>query len=591
MEYTRLGLSNGEKLKAEHIAHMEDALQALSENADREYADSVTEQIVSDAGFSIDGFCRPAPKSGELFGANTGYSRTDYVDISGYDSVTVHCRPRTDSVSPCVWFDADREYISGETASVLEESDFTYEVPEAAVYGIFSSEKTMVSDRTVFGTKTVSLSDVVDRLEKVSSLQRVCYISSNGSDDNDGQTADTPVLTLEQAGKICSGDGELVFLEGDYYNLDFDLSAFAKVSTNGNVRLIYHTGKFTEATPATGYTRVYTVPYTGSYSNYLWQMDVPDANTAIGAEERHPLQRNRTHRLEHTRLYPVTKFDTTSSDPAGFLTTMENTTDKWMYYMDGTNCYFTVPDADLAAHPVIIPGKTTLKASEKKHIHIFGLKIYFASILTTNLSGVLDGLTVGYHTASGAIMWDNTFGLTLNNCEAVAGANDGINGHDSGDITCYNCWGHDNADDGESDHETCHIIQYGGLYEYNGNGCTPASGASGEYINTICRNNGAWDWVSDPAGTGFSAQNTSTTEPALMYCIGCQSAGNKIGFRQKTTSKATFVNCVSKDDETAYGSGTQINCVVEEERLRYTSEEWIFTLEDGSAVTKQVVVK
>ena len=485
--------------------------------------ETTTERIVNDSDFKIDGFVRPVG----TFGTNDMYARTDYIDISAYTSLNTHVRPRTDSVSPCAWFDASKKFIYAEECSQddLGEADRTYTVPNGAVYAIFSSEKTVTNDRTVDGVRSVFVPGAGGGYV---SAQMKCYISPDGSDDNDGLTVDSPVLTLEQAGKICSGDGELVFTEGDYYNLDFDLSMFAKVSTIGNARLVYHTKKFTEATLVEGYTRVYAAPYTGSYSNYLWQMDVPDANTAISAEERHPLQRNRTHRLEHTRLYPVTKFDTASSDLAGFLTTMENTSDKWMYYMDGTNCYFTTPSPYFATHPVIVPSKTTLKASEKKNVHISGLKIYFASILTTNLSGVLDGLTVGYHTASGAIMWDNTFGLTLNNCEAVASTNDGINGHDSGDITCFNCWGHDNADDGESDHETCHIIQYGGLYEYNGNGCTPASGASGEYISTICRNNGAWDWVSDPAGTGFSAQSSSTTGAANMYCIGCYSYGNNI---------------------------------------------------------------
>lgn len=596
------GMDNGEIIVGEYSDILEQWRHELFEadddsDPDSGYTEYVTEQVATDLDFSIDGFCRPTPKSnGELFGTNTGYSRTDYVNIAEYERITVHVRPRTDSVSPCVWFDGNKNYISGEIAAVLEESDFTFTVPKGAVYAIFSSEKTITSARTVFGTKMVSLVDVLDDLQKkvnaLSTAQGVCYLSVSGSDDNDGHTPNTPVQTLGKVRELLAEDGELIFMAGDYYNVNYDLSSFAKVSTIGNVRFIYHDKKFTEAALVEGYARVYSVPHTGNYSDYLWQFDVPDANTAISAEERHPLQRNRTHRLEHTRLYPVTKFDTTSADLAGYLATMEATTDKWMYYMDGSNCYFTVPDADFASHPVIIPSDTTLKASEKKTVYISDLKVYFASILTTNLSGVLDGLTVGYHTKSGAIMWDDTFGMTLKNCEAVASTNDGINGHDSGDIVCYNCWGHDNSDDGESDHEECHIIQYGGLYEYNGNGCTPASGASGEYISTICRNNGAWDWVSDPAGTGFSAQSASTTGAAQMYCIGCYSYGNKIGFRQKNNSKATFINCVSKNDETAFGAGTQINCdAFDHEHSGYKTEEWTFELDDGTSVTKQVVVK
>ena len=567
-------------LTEEEKAIVRKNIGAAAENGADHY-ETITEQIVSDSDFSIDGFCRPAPKSGELFGTNTGYCRTDYIDISAYTSLTIHTRPRSDSCSPCVWFDATKTYISGETAEILEESDYTYDVPEDAVYAIFSSEKTIENKRYVNGVKTVFVPGGGGGITLVESK---CYISPNGSDDNDGLTPSTPVLTINRVKEIISSNGELVFMGGDYHNFSYDLSLFSKVSTTDNVRWIYYSTKFTSATLLDGYTRIYVTPYTGSYSNYLWQLDVPDLNTAISAEERHPLQRNRACRLEHTRIYPVTKFDTTSTDLAGYLATMEATTDKRMYYMDGTNCYFTAPSDDFEYNPIIIPGSTVLKATSKREVSISNLKIYFASILTTNLSGVLDNLTVGYHTKNGAIMWDNTFNLTLNNCEVAASTNDGINGHTAGDIVCYNCWGHDNADDGESDHEECHIIQYGGLYEYNGNGCTPASGASGEYFDTICRNNGAWDWVSDPAGTGFSAQSTSTTGAATMYCVGCCSTGNKIGFRQKNSSRSTFINCVSKDDETAFDSGTQINCAVADSYVTMVA-----TLGDGSTVTYKVL--
>ena len=542
--------------------------------------------------FNIDGFCRPKPKDEELFGTNTSYTRTDYIDISVYDTIIVHCRPKSTSVSPCTWFDINKNYISGEevTEAELKEANFTYEVPNGAVYAIFSSAKTTTGEKRVIGNKLLSFSDVVydlkKKLENIPGAQAVCYISTGGSDENDGLTADTPVLTLSRVNELLDSNGELIFTEGDYYNFDYDLSNFSKVTSIGNVRLIYYSEKFTSATLVDGYTKVYSIPYTGSYSKYLWQFDAPDTNTEISQEERHPLQRNRSYRLEHTRLYPVIKFDETSTDLSGFLTTMETSVDKYMYYMDGENCYFTAPNTDFVTNPIIVPMSKTLKASEKRTVNISGLKIYFANILTTNLSGVLDNLTVGYNAEKDAIRWDNTFNLTLNNCEVVASMRDGINGHYNGDITCYNCWGHDCPDDGESDHEECHIIQYGGLYEYNGNGCTPASGASGEYINTIVRKSGAWDWVDDPTGTGFSAQG----EGALMYCIGCHTSDCIIGFRQYSSGKSTYVNCVSKNDVTAYHNGTQVNCSTLKENEQYNTETWTFEMEDGSTVSKQVVV-
>ena len=165
-----------------------------------------------------------------------------------------------------------------------------------------------------------------------------------------------------------------------------------------------------------------------------------------------------------------------------------------------------------------------------------------------------------YSTGAGCIRWDDTFGLTLNNCEVGAGSNDGINGHTSGDITCFSCWGHDMADDGESDHEECHIVQYGGLYEYNGNGCTPASGATGEYYNTFVRNCGDFDWVKDNGGSGFSLQSDYTS----IYCNGCIASNCKIGFRETGSDNPVgmFVNCISHKNGIHFNGDCQkFNCI------------------------------
>lgn len=525
----------------------------------------VAEQIAIDTDFNISGFCRPshgASSSGELFGDNDKYLRTNYINISNYNILRVTVRPATNSVSPCVFFREDNEesYISGITPAQdqLVKTEFEIEVPEDAVYAIFSSRIDTSFSYSVVGIRLVPA-------EEIETTQPVCYISPTGSDENSGKTSKDPILTLTRASKLLKSCGELIFMEGDYENLDYDLSSFSKVSTMGDVRLIYYSQKLSEATLVGGYQRVYSVPCSDTLSGYLWQLNIPDANTAILAEEYHPLQRKRQFRLEHTRIYPVTKFDTVSTDLAGYLATLESTTNKQMYYSDGTNCYFTAANSDFLTNPIIVPKSKTLKASEKRSVNISGLKIYFANILTTKLSGELNNLIVGYNKEKDAIRWDDTFNLVLNNCEVAATPRDGINGHYSGEITCYNCWGHDCQDDGESCHENCHIIQYGGLYEYNGNGCTPASGGTGEYINTIVRRSGGWDWaetISDSnPGSGFSAQGSDDSNiGAQMHCISCYAENCYIGFRKNSTGKSTYINCVSKNNTIAYGDGTQINC-------------------------------
>jgi len=511
-----------------------------------------TETLLTNADFAIEGFMRPA---GTISTSN-GYQRTDYVDISDYHTLIIHCKANSTSVAPVVYFDKDKTYIKGETATDVAETDFTYSVPESAVYGIFSCGT--LASRKVEGQREVSAIDLVLEMQAIANK---IYISPDGSDDNDGLTQETPIQTIAKAKKILDTNGELVFMPGQYENLNYDLSLFAKVSTIGEAKLVYYKEKITSATLASGYTRVYQAPISSvNHVNFIWQHDVNDEATLILEEERHPLQRNRTHRLRSTRIYQASAIDTTSTTVGEFCSTIENTTDKYMYYIDAENSmlYFSAPDADFVSHPIIFPPSTGLSASAQRKVDISGLDIMYSYIITKGLSGVLNNVKCSYNSSPGSFRWDDTFDLILMNCEAAASTNDGINGHYNGDITCFNCWGHDCCDDGESDHETCHIIQHGGLYEYNGNGCTPASGASGEYYNCIVRNNGDFPWVTDKAGTGFSAQGVS----AYIYCVSCLSSNCKIGFRYSGEgSTATFLNCVSVGDDVSYGTGTQINCV------------------------------
>lgn len=509
------------------------------------------ETILTNAAYTITGFMRPA---GTISTSN-GYERTDYIDISDYHTLTIHCKPNSISVAPVVYFDVNKSYIKGETATETTETDFTYSVPDSAVYAIFSSGT--LASRNVVGIKDVSALDLV--LE-IADIADKIYISPTGSDDNDGLTKETPILTLSKAKKILHSDGELIFLEGEYENFAYDLAAFSKVSTVGEAKLVYYREKISAANLVDGLTRVYQAPITNkSYTGQLWQHNINDEATSIIPEERHPLQRNRTHRLRSTRIYLASNFDTTSTTTAEFCATIEATTDKYMYYIDTTNSviYFSAPDADFTAHPIIVPSATKLTASCERKVDISGLDIMYAAIATKGLTGILNNVKVSYSSNTGCIQWDYTFDLILMNCEVAASTNDGINGHWAGDITCFNCWGHDCADDGESDHEACHIIQHGGLYEYNGNGCTPASGASGEYYNCIVRNNAGHAWVTDNDGSGFSAQGVA----AHIYCMGCLAIGCDEGFRcLGDGSLGTFINCVSQNNNKAFVDGVQINC-------------------------------
>ena len=148
----------------------------------------------------------------------------------------------------------------------------------------------------------------------------------------------------------------------------------------------------------------------------------------------------------------------------------------------------------------------------------------------------------------------------------TTGGGDGFNVHtsdtsisDRSCVTFENCWSHDNSDDGESCHEHCNSIHYGGLFEYNGSGITPATGGNAQCYNVLVRRNGSHAWVEDATGTGFSAQGSD----AHCQCMGCVSQNNVKGYNLSGTGSTFYAaNCISQNDTTAYSSvDTTLNCL------------------------------
>lgn len=507
--------------------------------------------------FSIEGFLKP---DGTISTTSSSI-RTDYINVSAYERIIVNVRTSAVSISPAVWFDADKNYISGETGvtSTTGPTEYEYNVPEGAVYVISSSAVSKSDGKCIYGIYERAILNNSNKLS-------VCYISPNGTDSNDGATANTPIATFEKAKSILDSNGELIFLEGDYWNYNIDLSAFAKISTIGSARIIIYKNKVTSAELLDGYTRVYSTPFAYSF-NYenLWQHDVPDEMTLIPDIDRHPVHNWRTHRLTSTRLYRAETVEE-----------IENTTDRYMYYIDTTNdvMYFSAPNSDFENHPIIVPGNNEIAASTNRTVDISGLEVQYATLNVGKLSGTISNCKVFFAQVVGCIIWDHAYGLTLYQCEAGGSANDGINGHGDGKIVAYDCYVHDCRDDGESCHNLCVITQFGGLYEYNGNGCTPATMGGASYYNVHIRHaSGNFPWTEGQKGTGFFASEATaaTTAPdgsrasAYMYCNSCVAEDCVSGFRATNSGDrgpaVIYVNCVAKENETNFYGGTQMNCV------------------------------
>lgn len=504
---------------------------------------------------TIKGFIRPAGTESD----NESYLKSDYQYIpEGATKLLVRVRTGSASSSPAVFYKADKSYLSGVTPTSAQASaltDYEIPIPTNAKWVRFSSQQNYVS------SAYANIEIPEDNIH----AKDIVYISPSGADGNDGSQS-APIATFNRAMDLLSASGTLYLDKGTYENIGFNLGKISNIVGIDNPRILFYNQKITSATIASGYTRVYSIAYTGSValSNFdlLFQHGLPESGTEIATSERHPLQKNQTHRMLSTRIYK-----------ASSIAQIESTTDYPMWYYSGTTLYFSiVSGSTLADNPVIVP-QTHYSADwgGNKGINWQGFTIWYVPVSLANSKGALRDVTIGFASKSGYALQCDYCDLELHNCEIfgahIANGGDGVNTHTQdttiasrSQVTLHNCWLHDNGDDGESCHENSNTIHYGGLVEYNGNGITPATGAGTQCYNVLCRKNGGTSpWMTDNAGTGFSSQGSSSS-PARMQCFGCLSENNATGFRAGSSDTYIAVNCISKNDTTAFSGVTQVNC-------------------------------
>ena len=502
-------------------------------------------RFFSDEIYTEDGLMR----ANGTISTSAAYIHTSPIQINGISKLYLHVKlvgeTATSFFPIVVWLD-DGGNVVGYVDCTAGEGDYVLTPPAGAVAAVFNSLRTFVTqtDNVVCHADIVSAQPFAARV----------YISPDGSDTNSGLTADAPVLTMRRANTLLAADGELVMLAGDYLNLPIDLSNYGRLTGTGRVRCI-SCYRVTAAETAAGYTRVLcaTIDKPPTRGTYLWQHDVADAATAILPSEVHPAQEGTTHRLPSTRIYP-----------ASSIAEIEASTDVLKWYVSGTTLYFSKAEGtDLATHPVVIP-RRTISGTVGGTTAVRNVAFLYAPLLLTGMHGLLENVSVGMVNAAGAIRYDGTTDFLMRRCEAYGCSNDGFNGHGTADspsdIVLENCWGHDNSDDGESCHEHCTVTSRGGLYEYNGSGCTPASGGRAAYYGTMARKNlptHAWTG-SSREGTGFSAQGAAAQgAQTAMHCHGCYSTANSIGIRTTLATGTHAIGCISTGNGTDYAGNVE----------------------------------
>jgi hypothetical protein len=389
------------------------------------------------------------------------------------------------------------------------------------------------------------------------------YVATTGSDANSGSIA-APFLTLSRAVAAALPRGKIIVRGGDY-------TAGAAITGAEKLEICAYQGervrfllgtKLTGITKTAGQTKVHQAAMAAKPARWLWEHDMPDATTLISDADRHPIQRGRQYRLPSARISEVASIAAidAAANPS--------------WYWAGGIIYFSITGGGSAlASSIYLPygngvvwGGTGIES-----IRIDNITGAYSGIRLFDVRNLLSWegnncLALG-GSSNGFARDDTRFSIERF-CEAAGNATDGFNMHRYGinpnheqvPSVSYNNWSHDNDDDGDSYHEDCIGVYYGGLYEYNGDrGIATAYGAHTTAYNTIARYNGQ---VDPSGGEGFAAVGSVTPADdngvgTQMDCYNCQSYNNLHNYRtSNATAKMTIVSSKSANAVTSAFTNT-----------------------------------
>ena len=415
-----------------------------------------------------------------------------------------------------------------------------------------------------------SINGRLKKLEKSSSENIKMFVSTNGSDTNDGRTLANAKATINSA--LASG-AEIVMVDGGTYFMDIDLSKAkrSRVSIKGvSGKKVIIKGKNSTICDdgseelVDGYENVYKVPVSYPHMPYRWLYfdGLNDEDTLISAAERHPSQRGKFYRCESTRIVPC------SSDTLEAALEEIEAATKYKWYFDNGYLYFnryasteTYPLMDSGTGSPHIKGNSSVYTPID--LEISNIEFRYEVLNVANLNSVhLTCVASKYVRGNGAILYDRTINAKFENCEAARACDgsygDGFNAHaansDAGSRGTYaqliDCWSHDNMDDGYSDHEYSEVLIMGGLYEYNGKaGITPSYGSHLNGHNILSRRNYCGYYY-----IGSKLDGGNEGQMALYNCISDSNnrGGQMAGYYIDYGNDAILYNCIAMNETTGF---------------------------------------
>ena len=386
-----------------------------------------------------------------------------------------------------------------------------------------------------------------DSSSQPSAATSIVYVSSTGDDSGTGGES-SPFLTINKA--ISSlPNGGIVEVSGGEYRETITHNSPNSIwirSRRGERAVVLGSDKL-DVSKTTGYSQVYQAPLAdkpvgiggGRGEPVIFEWGTP--SKPIPAEERHALQRGRSHRLPYTEMF--------EAESLAELDTVDGL-GKW-WWDDGV-IYFAATDGSDArtkryearVRPLVAQLGGSLRLSRMTLLFSshYGAQFRGSATLTEDVV-VLGSHHNGFAFQSG--IWKSY------RDEAGGNGNDGFNGTVSdlsgaddsiSRITAfiYDGYGHDNGDDGTSFHYRGDATYYGGLFEYNSKAdVVHVTGAAVTCYGTVARgsNNGFY--------TSTTPDGDSSREFTAMRCVGTKAYDNQYAYRARHDSVLECDNAVA----------------------------------------------
>lgn len=516
------------------------------------------------------------------------------VDISDYRGMVLKMEPQEGKHMYYAFLtagyiqDGEVYYCQGTEFSDSQEP-IALTIPNDAVYlyfDVLNSRKVVVpKSANIFGAMQDAVAALSKEAANAERIRTYHVDETNGSDTNDGLSESTAFKTFAQALSVCGIDVSIV--------LHGDITGPLAVSGKRHVSILSKPGErarivcgtpITQAESVAGYNGVLkaAMEMPSGYSSggkdygiWLWQHDVPDTDTEIAANEIHPLQNNRTYRLQSTRLSLAESIQAVS----------DNTHPS--YYYDGNDLYFKIAEGTtLAENPVYVRMDGVGISISSESLRMVGIECWYGYVETFAQASEMVECAAMF--GINGFRWSGNRAVKLTRCESggvfsPSGNGDGFgSGIGGGSSTLIDCWAHDCFDDGYSEHAGSRSTIIGGLYEYCGKGgMVPASGCVLTVVGSIvrkCQGNGvsegsgiaasggakvtAFNVLALYNGVNFKTGSGSGENANFMSLVGCKSVGGiDYGYYANTGSRIYLYNCTDKDSTSVKGTNStgQIN--------------------------------